>query len=76
MMAGAAAELVQKLGGPKAVAIWCGSHITGDAVTAWGLRNNIPWRWRSRIKALAQQRGVRLTAAEQKIISLDFQPEP
>jgi hypothetical protein len=66
--------LVHRLGGPSAVAVWCGSHISADAVTAWGLRNTIPWRWRARIKAMASARGVHLSAAEQKVITLDFSP--
>ena len=70
----AVSKLVLRLGGPSAVAVGCGSHITGDAVTAWGLRNNIPWKWRSRIEAMADARGIQLNAAEQKIISLDFEP--
>ena len=65
-------NLVHKLGGPKAVAVWCGSHITGDAVSVWSLRNNVPWRWRSRIREMADARNVRLNAAEREIISLDF----
>ena len=64
--------LVHRLGGPSAVAIWCGSHISADAVTAWGLRNTIPWRWRTRVTAMARARGIRLSAKEQKITSLDF----
>jgi len=69
-------DLVHKLGGPGAVALWCGSFITGDAVTAWGLRDNIPWKWRSRVKAMAKSRGVKLTAAELEHLSLEFIPPP
>jgi hypothetical protein len=70
-------ELVRKLGGPKAVALWCSSFITGDGVTAWGLRDNIPWRWRSRVNAMAKARGIRLTAAEQERLLLDdFKSKP
>jgi len=67
-------ELVNKLGGPGAVARYCGSFIHGDAVTAWGLRDNIPWKWRSRVKAMAKARGIKLTPAEQEHLSLDFIP--
>jgi hypothetical protein len=67
-------ELVGKLGGPGAVALWCGSFIHGDAVTAWGLRDNIPWKWRNRVRAMAKARGIRLTPAEQEHLSLDFIP--
>jgi hypothetical protein len=67
-------QLIHKLGGPGAVALWCGSFITGDAVTAWGLRDNIPWKWRSRVSAMAKARGIRLTAAEREHLSLDFIP--
>lgn len=67
-------NLIRKLGGPGTVALWCGDYITGDAVTAWGRRDVIPWQWRTRLKAMADARGIRLNAAEQKAISLDFKP--
>ncbi len=67
-------NLVHKLGGPAVVARWCGSFITGDAVTAWGARDQIPWRWRTQIKAMADARGIRLNANEKKAISLNFDP--
>lgn len=63
-------DLVDKLGGPGAVARACGSVISGDAVTAWGARNVIPWRWRTRIKKLAHARKIQLSGDEQKAISL------
>jgi hypothetical protein len=67
-------DLIHKLGGPAAVALWCGSFITGDAVTAWGLRDSIPWKWRGRVTAMAKARGIRLTPAEREHLSLDFIP--
>lgn len=67
-------DLVHKLGGPQAVALWCGSFITGDAVTAWSRRDQIPWKWRTKVKRMARARGVQLTDAEQEVISLDFKP--
>jgi hypothetical protein len=67
-------ELIHKLGGPGAVAHWCGSFIHGNAVTAWGLRDNIPWKWRGRINAMAKARGIRLTPAEREHLSLNFIP--
>jgi hypothetical protein len=68
-------ELIHRLGGPGAVALWCSSFITGDAVTAWGLRDNIPWRWRSRVNAMVKARSIRLTAAERERLFLYFKPE-
>jgi hypothetical protein len=65
-------KLVDRLGGPGAVARACGSVISGDAVTAWTARNKIPWRWRTRVKKLADERGLKLSAAEEKAISLYF----
>lgn len=63
-------NLVRKLGGPAVVASWCGKDISGNAVTAWGLRNQIPWKWRAHVKALAAAKGIRLSEREEKAIAL------
>jgi hypothetical protein len=64
-------ELIHKLGGPSAVAEWCGPPLNGNAVTAWILRDHVPWRWRTRIRALARQNRIKLTADEEQALSLE-----
>jgi hypothetical protein len=64
-------DLIHKLGGPSAVAAWCGPTVNGNAVTAWILRNHIPWKWRMRVRNLAEHKGIKLTAGEQKALSLE-----
>jgi hypothetical protein len=63
-------NLIRRLGGPAAVAAWCNSDLNGNAVTAWGLRNQIPWKWRMHIKKLADSKGIQLNAREEKALSL------
>jgi hypothetical protein len=63
-------NLIRKLGGPAAIAVWCGSDLTGNAVTAWGSRNQIPWKWRAHIRAMADAKGVQLNAREEKALAL------
>jgi len=62
-------NLIRKLGGPAAVAAWCGPDLNGNAVTAWGLRNQVPWKWRAHIKAMADSMGIQLNAREQQALS-------
>lgn len=61
-------NLIVRLGGPAAVAEWCGGELNGNAVTAWGLRNQIPWRWRASIKAMATEKQVALSAKEERAL--------
>jgi hypothetical protein len=63
-------DLIHKLGGPKAVAAWCGPTLNGNAVTAWILRDHVPWKWRMRVRALADSKGIKLTVGEEKALSL------
>ena len=63
-------DLIHKLGGPSAVAAWCGPTVNGNAVTAWMLRDHVPWKWRMRVTALAESKGVKLTACEKQALSL------
>jgi hypothetical protein len=63
-------SLIRKLGGPAAVAAWCASDLNGNAVTAWGLRNQIPWKWRAHIRAMAEAKDISLSAREEKALSL------
>ena len=42
----------------------------GNAVTAWMLRDHVPWKWRMRVTALAESKGVKLTACEKQALSL------
>jgi len=63
-------DLIHKLGGPSAVAAWCGPTVNGNAVTAWILRDHIPWKWRASVRALADSKGIELNAREQKALSL------
>jgi hypothetical protein len=67
---GVVRKLIAKLGGPTMIAAWCGDNLTGNAVTAWGLRDKIPWRWKATIKAMAEEKQVALSAKEQVVLSL------
>ena len=63
--------LIKKLGGPTAVARACSTKLTGGTVSAWILRDQIPWRWRARIKHVALQQGIKLTAREERALSVE-----
>ena len=63
--------LITRLGGPTAVARACSAKLTGNTVTAWVLRDQIPWRWRARIKHVALQQGIKLTAREERALSVE-----
>jgi len=64
-------DLIHKLGGPSAVAEWCGPELNGNAVTAWILRDHVPYKWRMRVTRLAENRGIVLTGGEKKALSLE-----
>jgi hypothetical protein len=64
-------DLIHKLGGPKKVAAWCGPSINGNTVTAWIMRDHVPWKWRQRVRNLAESQGIKLTAREDKALSLE-----
>jgi hypothetical protein len=63
-------DLIHKLGGPSAVAAWCGPTVNGNAVTAWMLRDHVPWKWRARVRALVEEKGLKLNAREERALSL------
>jgi hypothetical protein len=67
-------DLIVRLGGPAAVAAWCGAELNGNAVTAWGLRDQIPWRWRASVKALAIENRIPLSAKDEKALSVMINP--
>lgn len=49
------AESIKRLGGPAVVAAGIaveGEHPTPAAVTMWGQRNEIPWKWRETFSAM------------------------
>lgn len=62
-------DLIARLGGPATVAAFCGEELNGNAVTAWGLRNQIPWKWRASVKAMAAEKQIDLSEKEEAALS-------
>lgn len=59
--------IIDKLGGPTAVSSALGYSV--DAVKKWGQKGRpIPWRWRTKVMALAVKHSIRLPSnfAEQR----------
>jgi hypothetical protein len=63
-------DLIIRLGGPAKIAAWCGKELNGNAVTAWGLRNQIPWKWRASIREMARSHSVRLSKHDEAALAL------
>lgn len=61
------AAIIKKLGGPDAVASSLevgGEHPTPAAVTMWGQRNMVPWKWRSEFLARVEANGGVVTPGD------------
>lgn len=67
---GVVRRLMRRLGGPKAVAERLPGEVAQYVITQWSQRDQVPWRWRAEVAAMASEICIELTDEECVALSL------
>lgn len=73
-------EFIHDLGGPKSTAEYLrertGRPITDKAVSAWGIRKTVPWKWREPVALLAMEKDIAASKAPEDVRRFMREPLP